>query len=237
TMPLPTNDACANATPVSVESVVNGDLSCATTDGSASCTTSVKDLWYSYTPSCSHTLHLDTCNSSFDTVLTLYTGDCDSLEEIGCNDDVGFSCSNYYSSQLEVPVIVGERYLIRVAAYWTSPGGPFSMAVRSLEPAHDSCDTALSLTDGVAANFDGRCAQGINGIYCYEYLHVPGTWFTYTASCTGPVRVDYCDSGLTNMAALSVFVGGCGNLNCIQSQFVSPTTDCPHSSPALSFDG
>jgi hypothetical protein len=236
-MPLPTNDDCADATPISVGSTVTADLSCATTDGSADCvSSSSRDVWYSYTPSCSHTLQLDTCDSTLDTVLSVYAGDCSNPQQIACDDDdPAGHCANIRSSWIEVPVTGGERYLIRVAMFGSAEPGSFTLNVRTLEPTHDSCATALPVSEG-PTSFDGRCAQGINGIYCNEYFHVPGTWFVYTATCTGRVLVDYCDSAQTDTVYLSAFAGDCGNFYCVGSGGLYPTSNCPQNSEVFSFD-
>lgn len=236
-MPLPTNDNCADATPISVDSTITGDLTCATTDGAAGCvTSSSRDVWYSYTPACSHTLQLDTCDSTLDTVLSVYTGDCADLLQIACDDDdAGGHCSSDFSSWLEVPVTGGERYLIRVARWGAGDPGSFTLNARSLEPRNESCASALPVGDG-ATSFDGRCAQNINGIYCNEYFHVPGSWFVYTATCTGTVSVDFCDSAASDSVFLSAFAGNCGDLQCIGSGVLYPTSNCPESTEAFTFD-
>lgn len=236
-MPLPTHDDCANATPISVDSTVTADLNCATTDGSANCVlSSSRDVWYSYEPSCSHTLQLDTCDSTLDTVLSVYTGDCSALQQIACDDDdLAGHCANNRSSWIEVPVTGGERYLIRVAMFGSAAPGSFTLNARTLESRHDSCATALPVGEG-STSFDGRCAQNINGIYCNEYFHVPGTWFIYTAACSGSVFVDFCDTAATDTVYLSAFAGNCGDLYCIGSGGVYPTSNCPQSTEEFSFD-
>ncbi len=45
------------------------------------------DVWYTYTPTLGHLLVLSTSGSDFDTVVSVYTGPCEDLIEVACNDD------------------------------------------------------------------------------------------------------------------------------------------------------
>lgn len=238
TSSAPGNDACSNPAPVLADSTINGDMTCATTDAATSCAQTTADVWYSYTPPCSQTLHLDTCGTTdgVDTVLSLYTGNCGALTEVACNDDAFQSCPSIRSSSLETPVSAGVRYLIRVASYGPSgAGGPFVLNVRAVESAHDTCATALQLAEG-ANSFNGQCAQQPTGIYCQDSFRTSATWFKYTATCTGSVTVDFCDTGSASNALLSAFSGTCENLICEAAEVVAISPDCPAGAPVLRFN-
>jgi hypothetical protein len=116
--PAPGNDDCANALNVTAGSYPF-DSSSATTDGSASCGGSgTSDIWFRYTPAANGIVNLDTCGSSFDTVLSVLDG-CGGFE-MACNDDF---CG--LSSRLSgVPVSAGVPIYIRVARYFSGQGGP-----------------------------------------------------------------------------------------------------------------
>lgn len=242
-MPLPENDACSGAQPVTIGESVIGNTTCAVTDVVGSCGLGgAKDLWYSYVPSCNHNLRLDTCGSAIDTVLSVYTGDCQVLTELFCNDDHHRSegeggCVETLSSVLEFPVAAGEEYLIRVARYGGfAQDGEFVLNVASLDPIYDDCANAMPVGEGDSA-FESRCAAGANGRFCNEPPNTrPGVWFAYTASCTGVVTVDICDPEGTSNALLSAFDGNCGALNCVASRQLSGMAVCPLSTEALSIN-
>jgi hypothetical protein len=120
--PPPANDTCANATVACPGNTYNGSTDSATNDGSASCgsSTTSPDVWFKYTPASSGTAHLETCDSSYDTVLSVHTG-CPgtSANEIACNDDTGWfgDCGWLPTSQssLDASVSSGTTYYIRVS--------------------------------------------------------------------------------------------------------------------------
>jgi hypothetical protein len=61
-------------------------------------------------------LTISTCDQvDYDSDLVFYSGDCGSLDLVGCNDD-GAGCSSY-SSLLEVPVQQGQTYRLRVGGW------------------------------------------------------------------------------------------------------------------------
>lgn len=78
------------------------------------------DVWCSYTPSADCLLTIDTCdNGGFDTNLTVYSGDCISLnatDQIACNgNSTGLTnCQDFYS-EINIDAIGGTTYLIRVS--------------------------------------------------------------------------------------------------------------------------
>src|SRR5208283_3275262 len=45
-------------------------------------------IWYKYTPTFSANLNVDTIGSSYDTVLSIWTGSAGALTNIACNDDI-----------------------------------------------------------------------------------------------------------------------------------------------------
>ena len=115
----PVHDACAAAVPIGatpfldVRSTVAA--SSAGTDPQPSCTVSKNSntVWYTYTPPISGTVTLDTSGSSYDTVLTVYTGACGAPVEVACNDDT----AGGQLSTLSFVATGGTTYLVEVADY------------------------------------------------------------------------------------------------------------------------
>ncbi len=71
------------------------------------------DVWYSYTAASTSDVAFDLCGSSYDTAMTLYSGNCAGLIEIVCNDDF----CGLQSGTTATGVSVGDQFLIRIAGY------------------------------------------------------------------------------------------------------------------------
>ncbi|HEY1737704.1 MAG TPA: hypothetical protein VGI86_03290, partial [Acidimicrobiia bacterium] len=82
-----------------------------------------ESVWFRYTPNVSGTLSVDTCGSSFDTVLALYTGSVlKTLTPLVSNDD---SCGN--QSSVTTAVKSGVAVQIAVASYDNDSLGPYTL--------------------------------------------------------------------------------------------------------------
>jgi hypothetical protein len=78
-------------------------------------------VWYAYRPSASGPVALDTCDSTFDTVLAVYTGSSvDALRELTSNDDM---CG--LGSRVRFAATAGQTYWIAVALL-SAPSGESS---------------------------------------------------------------------------------------------------------------
>jgi hypothetical protein len=114
TQPCTIADECAAATPVALG--VNGPYSNVAATASAPawpCGLGTQnDLWFSFTANCTAPTTFYTCTPSrtVDTVVEVFSGSCGALTSLGCNDD---GCD--LGSQLTVPLISGQTYLVRVA--------------------------------------------------------------------------------------------------------------------------
>jgi len=166
----PANDDCADAIVIG-DGVHPFSNVGATDDGPthSECAfdgTTTKDVWFEYTATCTDDLTVSTCNTvNFDSDIVVYDGcDCSNLVRLGCNDD-GPGCSGF-SSELVVPVVAGNCYLIRVGVW--QPGtsaGSGTLLVQCGPPAaigacclpNDSCSQLLD-TDCSAA---GGAFQGV----------------------------------------------------------------------------
>jgi hypothetical protein len=119
-IPGPTNDHCANATPIG-EGTFAFDTTWADTDGVSACG-GVSDVWFLYTPTYSHYALITTCgtlNANFDTVMSVYATSCGGTE-IDCNDDS--SCG--LQSTVGYHVSAGVPVLVRVSGYDEAARGP-----------------------------------------------------------------------------------------------------------------
>lgn len=127
----PLNDDCNNREGLGLGSL-GFDTTNATTDGPASATCLfstndqvAKDIWFNHPSTINGTLVIDTCGSTFDTKIAVYSGSgCTSFDTriIACNDDFTCSAGDTLSSRLSIAVTAGTNYTIRVGGYGTAAG-------------------------------------------------------------------------------------------------------------------
>ena len=118
----PANDDCANAIPI-LDGATPYSTIGATTDGPAdpNCQfdgQTYHDIWYEYTATCTGDLTVSTCDGTagYDTDLVVYDAcDCNNLVTLACNDD--FPGCLDFSSQVTVPVVSGNCYLVRIGGW------------------------------------------------------------------------------------------------------------------------
>ncbi len=212
--PPPANDNCNDAIPVGL-GTVSGNNSAATTDGTASCASSGKDVWYTFTAPYAGDFKFDTCATpGFDSVLSLY--DVCGGTELACNDDATCSFSGLRSN-LQRTFADGETVVIRLAAFGSAPtGGDFSLNVTAVTPpppppANDTCDAALPISDGDAQAYDTESATSAGltlascGLPTTMYNDI---FYTYTASCTGTVTISTCGTNYDTVLAVFDACGG-----------------------------
>jgi len=82
------------------------------------------DAWYCVTPQCTgatSTLVISSCNAvtDFDTLLSVYTGGCDGLVQVACNDDAtlaacGLTGTAKRKARVSVAVVPGQIYWVRL---------------------------------------------------------------------------------------------------------------------------
>jgi hypothetical protein len=211
----PSNDACSTAATHAVGSTSVGSLAGASNDGQASCGSSgsASDAWYAITPGQTGYLRLDTCGSSFDTVLSVHTSCPGNLgNQIACNDDNGIGgngvCGGGLSSGLDIGVTAGSTYYVRIAGF-DGGVGSFNLHSSFIAPPNDTCAGAISyvagsMTSGVttAAGFEGSSNCGSSNT-------TADVWYRMVAGCTGTLRLDTCGSAYDTV--LSVHTGCPGN--------------------------
>ena len=139
TCPAP-NDDCAGAIPIYLGNTNFSTLD-ATTDGPshASCEfdgQTYNDIWFAYTDTCGGSLRVSTCDTAnYDTDLVVYSGcDCpvSDAELLGCDDDTT-GCAGY-TSEVTVPVSLGECYLIRIGGYGDDDQGTGTVLLECVSP-------------------------------------------------------------------------------------------------------
>jgi len=196
------NDDCLDAIPAYDGSTPFSNLG-ATTDGPDEpgiCdffgyTQIDSDIWFSYTASASGILTVSLCGSSYDTKMAVYDGPACPVtgSAIACNDDF---CD--LQSEVSLPVVVGNPYLIRIGGYGGAQGsGILTISVGPYE--NDDCAFAAPAYDGTTpfSNFGattdgpdepGRCD------FSGDTQIASDVWYLYQALSTGGVTVSLCGS-------------------------------------------
>jgi hypothetical protein len=222
--PPPGNDECNAAfnifsTPYASDIDTRGATR-AKLDPKPSCTATPNSntVWYTYTPPCDGTVTAETCNSNYDTVLTVYTGSCGDLSQVACDDD---SCGEFLQSRIaNLPVVGGETYYIEVGDY-NLPGGGFLRFrfgfTPDSVPANDRCVQARFV--GVPSSTPGTtlCADQDDAPDCNVGVTSPGVW--YRVRGTGrTMTASVCNAGTDPNydSKISVYCGGCANLGGLQ---------------------
>ncbi|HLF52239.1 T9SS type A sorting domain-containing protein [Flavobacterium sp.] len=133
----PANDLCTGAIPLTAGGVfatgaVVGSTAGATTVSGltyACQTNRFEDVWYSVTVPASGTLTIETKqvtgSALIDTVLSVFSGTCGSLTEVGCNDDGGDGAHSIISLTGQTP---GSTLYIGVWKWGTSASGQFQVS-------------------------------------------------------------------------------------------------------------
>ena len=125
--PPPANDNFASATAVTTSiytsTVDNSGATTEVTDPVPPCVANLsqipsgKSVWWRYTAGSTGTAVASTLGSSYDTVLSAYTGTAGSFTNVACNNDVS---SSVKQSQIQINVISGTTYFFMVTPFDTS---------------------------------------------------------------------------------------------------------------------
>ncbi len=91
------------------------------------------DVWYLFTPDQSGDYLVSTCDTiNFDSDIVVYSGNCGSLSQIGCNGDSP-GCGGF-SSQAEVSLTGGTTYTVRVGGWNAAASGTGTLEISTVTP-------------------------------------------------------------------------------------------------------
>lgn len=173
-----------------------------------------KNVWYQFTAPASGTITADTVGSSYDTILTAYTGACGALSEVwgGCNDD--FQPPDR-TSRVQIPVTAGTTYFFQASAY-NSDGGTlaFHLDYAPNAPLNDPCGGATIVTGSpyqdVVYTVAATTAPGEPPSPCGNQSAAKSVWYRFTAMASGILFLQTYGSDYDTI--LSIWSGGCGAL-------------------------
>lgn len=216
--PVPVNDLCSNAIALSCGQTLSGYTDSSTSDSAPTCNTFTNTspgVWYAFTGN-GGTATISLCGSTFDTKLSVYTGNCAGLTCVTANDDF---CS--LQSQVNFATTPCVTYYVLVHAYLTNVGN-FTIAATCTAPpappANDVCSGATTVTCGSIINGNtttalsdaamGACGIGSGG--------TPGKGLWYKLTGNGAqVTLNLCGSSFNTK--VHVYSGVCGSLSCVVS--------------------
>jgi hypothetical protein len=224
---IPANDDCANAIPISDGVTAYSTLG-ATTDGNnhsgAGCQfdgQTYNDIWFTYSATCTGNLTVSTCGTAdYDTDLVVYDGiGCTptDAELLGCSDDA-VGCPDF-SSEVTVPVVAGNGYLIRVGGFNSSDSGTGMLSIECAGVGgdnNDDCATApvVDCSGSVSFNNSGNTVDPSDPAYSCRF-GAPGqgvgtAWYQFVAT-TDTVTADTFGSAVSD-TLLALYDGTCGSL-------------------------
>jgi hypothetical protein len=154
------------------------------------------DVWYHLVACGTGTMTVSLCDTvSFDSDLAVYAGTCGGLEQVACNGD-GAGCGGY-TSYLDVSVVEGQSYFVRVGGYQGATGSGFLI----VDGPGDPCDAEPVLTIGypdgrpdfidpngstmVAVQIDNGTGSPLPGSENLVYRVDGGTWMATPLDGTG----------------------------------------------------
>lgn len=209
----PINNNCGNAVQLTIGSAVSGTTIGATASNVAYCQASVTGpgVWYKITGN-GGSLKLSTCdNATFDSKISVYSGNCGSLYCVAGNDDSP-NCS-YFTSEVEFTTEAGKIYYAMVHGFGTTVGNfTISATSSAIAAPNATCNDALGMATGsvISGSTVGgsvSSAPTVNGVT----ITSPGVWYTFQGN-GGPAILETC-GGLTNFdTRLSIYTSVCGSL-------------------------
>jgi hypothetical protein len=173
------------------------------------------DAFYAYEATIPGIATVTTCgpNTSFDTKLAVWSGSCDGLTLLACNDDSS-ACGIGTSSSLSFPTAAGERYVIQLGSFDGSTGDA-DLSVSQSCGCNDECAYAAPIFEGTTtvstAGFTGvetppaSCADPDGDP---NVMH-NDAFFAYQATVTDIVTVHTCGPHTNFDTILAVYEGTC----------------------------
>jgi subtilisin-like proprotein convertase family protein/outer membrane biosynthesis protein TonB len=208
--PPPVNDNFAEATilggiPYS-ESLSVAGATRENLEPDTSCGSVGKTVWYSFTAAQNGLIYITTFGSTYDTVVTAYTGtDLASLIEEGCNDDTTVGPT----SGLQLQATSGTTYYIQVDSFTASPTQLNIRFEEAATPANDNFAAAAAIpslpytdTRTTILATDERPTEPLD---CEGTTIVRTVWYRLDAEADGTVTVT--TEGSDYDTVLSVYAG------------------------------
>jgi hypothetical protein len=212
TSPPPANDPFSGSQFISGSSVSAGGTNRYATwqPGEPGSNSTTHSVWYRWTAPFSGPVTMNTCSSSFDTVLAVYTGFAvNSLTQVASDDDACTS-PNTNGSQVTFNAVAGTTYRISIRGFGGSEG-TFTLNLK-MPPQNDNFANARALS-GNSATASGTtlAATRETGEPDHYVTNPPDSdlwvgdhsvWYRWTAPFTGKVELNTCTTNIDSILAL-----------------------------------
>lgn len=234
--PAPSNDACANATPLTVSSSCTPTTG--TTDGAtpsaAGCSGNADDdVWYSFVATNSvQTVTVDPIDN-LDLVFQVYSGSCGSLNSLACQDA---TFTNEIETKDLVGLVPGQTYFIRVYDYYSGQTGDFDICITgtpTATPINDEPCNAIAITDVTSAceyaqfttvgatttvtpGAPSSCVGGSGAAIGGYQSGTADVWFAITVPSSGNLVITPQPNGgggSISDGVMVLYTGSCGSLS------------------------
>ncbi len=227
----PVNNTCTTGTTLTVginntQNVVLGTNVGATSSGqfpNPSCGTyRGNDIWYTAQVPSTGIIIVETfsAGSTIDTAIQIYTGSCNNLTRVACNDDINYP-SNLYSN-ISLTGLPNTTIYIRVWAYNNASSGNFNIVAYDPSPPappNNNCITATHLTVGnsntqnvVTGTTTNATSSGeLPNPSCARYRG-DDVWYTTQIPSSGILTVETQNAGSNIDTGLAMYTGSCGSL-------------------------
>ena len=150
------------------------------------------DIWYRYTASCTGTVTVDLCSSSYDCKVAVYGSACPTTASaLACNDD---ACGTGGTrSQLTFASTQNNQYLIRIGGYNAEVGaGSMTVSCQAASANGEECVSCIPIGNGTfPGSTVGNTGTDVSSCTTGDTID---EWYCYTASCTGTVTASLCGS-------------------------------------------
>lgn len=177
-----------------------------------------KDTWLSFSVPSSGNVFIETRsigNGLEDMVIQAFSGDCNNLSQVQCDDNTGVDLHSLLFLQNRTP---GETIYLQVSSY--DDLDEFGICI--YEPIlndGDLCSTSLDLSVNTECQYSRHDNSGfyssyqIPGFSCNS-TESPDIWFTFTMPSNGVVDINVAKvtGGMENIKA-QVYTGECNNLS------------------------
>jgi hypothetical protein len=236
---VPPNDNFVDRTPITGpssggSSTENGSNVGATGEvGEPDQSGELTSVWWTWTAPSTGSFQIDTNGSSFDTFLSVFTGDSlDALTPVGTDDNSG---TDGQDSLLQIDAVEGQTYQIAVDGV-DGATGDVILNITDLSgdggetgtpPPNDNFEDRTPIPNGLpatenASNVDATNETGEPNPNPDQSGDVNSIWWTWTAPKDGTFQIDTNGSDFDTL--LSVFTGSeLGNLNLVSTDDNSGT--------------
>jgi subtilisin-like proprotein convertase family protein len=240
-LPVPANEVCAAAQPLTVSTsscvTASGDNHCAAAPSTnPSCFSSfatLPDVWYSFVAG-SNPIHKLKITYGTATTLgyALYSGTCGALTQVSCNTNAGSGTEINLGS-----LTVGATYYVQVLSDIATAGSFDICVMNTVPPPGDICTTAIPISCG--PNVSGTTV-GTTPDVAPTCVTTDGTgggvWYTYTGD-DNVVTINSCNPGTNFDTKIRVYSGSCGSLTCVTGQDDQGATSCSSTGGSFSSPG